>query len=175
MKTRVASGRVRRPTGKYQIPQLIRMFRLAAKLRNEMIAANFTDNGGAIHSAERILNILGQRLNYPGLSHIAHLRHHKDAEFSKAARAAFRRGELVYIEHVAPLRALTCLAIEKCKSESNAPLIRLLRRHYRLVLLTNDEARALNRRNRTKMEQDRLFGIKMVDRGSHKGSSLERR
>jgi hypothetical protein len=33
------------------------MFRKAAALRNEMIAAGFTDNGGAIHSAERILNI----------------------------------------------------------------------------------------------------------------------
>jgi len=42
---------------KYYSGNLIPMFRKAAALRNEMIAAGFTDNGGAIHSAERILNI----------------------------------------------------------------------------------------------------------------------
>jgi hypothetical protein len=40
--------------GKYQPEVLIAMFRLAAKLRNDMIKVEFTDNGGAIHSAERI-------------------------------------------------------------------------------------------------------------------------
>lgn len=50
------------------------MFRLAAELRRRMLDAGFSDNGGAIHSAERILNILGQRLCYPGLSHINNLR-----------------------------------------------------------------------------------------------------
>jgi hypothetical protein len=53
--------------------------------RNEMLAAGFTDNGGAIHSAERILDILGQRLKYPGLSHGNALRHYPKAEFSDAA------------------------------------------------------------------------------------------
>ena len=45
------------------------MFRLAAKLCKRMRAAGFTDNGGAIHSAERILNMLGLCLVYPDLSH----------------------------------------------------------------------------------------------------------
>jgi hypothetical protein len=45
-------------TRKYDAANLIPMFRLAARLRNEMKNAGFTDNGGAIHSAERILNIL---------------------------------------------------------------------------------------------------------------------
>lgn len=55
---------------KYEPLKLVEMFRLAAKLRAQMIAGGFTDNGGAIHSAERILNILGLRLCYPQLSHI---------------------------------------------------------------------------------------------------------
>jgi hypothetical protein len=54
---------------KYQSGNLIAMFGKAAKLRNEMLAEGFTDNGGAIHIAERILNLLGLRLNYTGLSH----------------------------------------------------------------------------------------------------------
>jgi hypothetical protein len=43
--------------GRYQPAMLVRMFRKAAKLRQEMLDAAFTDNGGAIHSAERILDI----------------------------------------------------------------------------------------------------------------------
>jgi len=37
---------------KYEPLQLIEMFRMAAALRNEMLSVGFTDNGGAIHSAE---------------------------------------------------------------------------------------------------------------------------
>jgi len=59
---------------KYHSGNLIPMFRLAATLRKQMLDAGFTDNGGAIHSAERILNILGLCLNYPDLSHINNLR-----------------------------------------------------------------------------------------------------
>jgi hypothetical protein len=70
------------------------MFRLAAKLGKEMRAAGFTDNGGAIHSAERILNILGLCLVYPDLSHINNLRKYGKAEFSVKARAAYDRGLL---------------------------------------------------------------------------------
>jgi hypothetical protein len=72
------------PHGKYDPAVLIRMFRKAANLRNDMLAEGFTDNGGAIHCAERILDILGQRLNYPGLSHGNALRHYKNAEFPDA-------------------------------------------------------------------------------------------
>jgi hypothetical protein len=39
---------------KYPPDTLADMFLLAAKLRNEMRAAGFTDNGGAIHSASRM-------------------------------------------------------------------------------------------------------------------------
>jgi hypothetical protein len=55
---------------KYHPGNLIPMFRLASKLCKQMRATGFADNAGAIHSAERILNILGQYLVYPELSHI---------------------------------------------------------------------------------------------------------
>ena len=96
---------------KYVPETLVPMFRKAAALRNEMVASGFTDNGGAIHSAERILDILGLRLNYPRLTHINNLRDHPDAEFSLAALAAHERGDQVFIEHVSPLRDLTRHAI----------------------------------------------------------------
>jgi hypothetical protein len=151
-----------KPGGKYQPRELIKMFRLAAALRNKMIKANFTDNGGAIHSAERILDILGQRLNYPGLNHINQLRHWPGAEFSEKAKIAHRRGLPVLIEHVAPIRALTCKAIETAKSKSDEPLRRLIKKHYRLVMLTPEETIKLNRLNRSKMDPNRLAkaGIK---------------
>jgi len=75
---------------KYSPENLIRMFRKAAFLRNEMIDFGFTDNGGAIHSAERILDLLGLRLNYSGLNHINNLRNYPGAEFSPAALAQLK-------------------------------------------------------------------------------------
>jgi hypothetical protein len=82
---------------KYNPDNLIPMFRLAAKLCKRMRAAGFTDNGGAIHSGERILNILSLCLVYPGLSHINNLSKHEKAEFSLKARAAYARGDKVLI------------------------------------------------------------------------------
>ena len=76
---------------KYSANNLVPMFRKAATLRNEMLASGFTDNGGAIHSAERILDILGQRLNYPNLSHLNNLRDYPNAELSPAALEAHQR------------------------------------------------------------------------------------
>ena len=140
------------------------MFREAAALRNKMIAAGFTDNGGAIHSAERILDILGQRLNYPRLSHSNNLRDYPGAEFSPAARAAHERGEKVLIEHVSPTRAFTRGAIEKIDSgASDREFKRYVKQHYRLVLLTAKETQRLNKMNRSQMTRDRLgkAGIRM--------------
>lgn len=91
---------------KYEPAKLIAMFRLAAALRGQMQEVGFTDNGGAIHSAERILNILGLRLCYPGLTHINNLRNHPNAPFSAEALIAHEAGEKVLIEHVSPHRAL---------------------------------------------------------------------
>ncbi len=160
--------------GKYQPRILIQMFRLAAALRNKMIKADFSDNGGAIHSAERIINILGQRLNYPGLSHLNNLRHRDDAEFSIKARAAYKKGEKVTIEHVAPIRAFTSKAIEKVRSKSDVPLRRFVKKHFQLVLLTPAEAIQLNRINRTKIDANRLrkAGIKLAPKGTCKPRKL---
>jgi hypothetical protein len=122
-----------------------------------MLALGFTDNGGAIHSAERIVYILGLCLNYPGLGHINNLRHHKGAVFSVEAQAAYRSGTRVLIEHVAPIRDLTRKTIEKIsKGANDAELAAFVREHYQLVLLTPTEALRLNRLNRSRMTSDRL-------------------
>lgn len=142
---------------KYEPTKLVAMFRLAARLRDEMLAAGFTDNGGAIHSAERILNILGQRVCYPGLSHINNLRHREDAPFSVAALAAHNAGERVLIEHVNPHRALTRLAIEQInRTVSDQEFVEFVKSQYQLALLTVAETSRLNKLNRSQIEPDRL-------------------
>ncbi|MDO8360488.1 MAG: hypothetical protein Q7T08_10665 [Devosia sp.] len=157
---------------KYTAEVLLPMFRRAATLRNEMRAAGFTDNGGAIHSAERILDILGQRLCYPRLSHIAGIRSHPNAEFTEAALAAHRRGEKVRIEHVAPLRALTMEVIAlHADGRTDDELLDHVRRHYRLVLLTAEETQALNHSNRSKMDADRIAHLRVVRPGVSKSGA----
>jgi len=142
---------------KYEPTTLVAMFRLAASLRDQMLGAGFTDNGGAIHSAERILNILGQRLCYPGLSHINNLRHREDAPFSVAALAAHKAGTKILIEHVKPHRALTRLAIEQINRQvSDQEFVEFVRSHYELALLTVEETNRLNRLNRSQIDPDRL-------------------
>lgn len=142
---------------RYSPENLILMFRKAASLRNEMIDSGFTDNGGAIHSAERILDLLGLCLNYPGLSHQNNLRTYPGAEFSPAALEAHERGEIVKIEHVSPRRALTRGAIREINNgASDQEFTDYVRKHFRLVLLTPEEFQRLNRINRSEMTQDRL-------------------
>jgi hypothetical protein len=146
-----------RKAPKYHQENLIQMFRLAARLRKEMCDAGFTDNGGAIHSAERILNLLGQRLAYPTLSHINNLRKHPDAVFSTEARIAHAAGQPVFIEHVAPLRDMTRAAISQIESgATNEEFAAFVKGNFRLVLLTREETLRLNRFNRSKMDPDRL-------------------
>lgn len=126
-------------------------------MRDEMIESGFTDNGGAIHSAERILDILGQHLNYPGLGHINNLRNYPGAEFSFAALEAHERGEKVLIEHVSPHRDFTRGAIaEISNGVSDKEFIFYVKRHYRLVLLTVEETKRLNKINRSQMIANRL-------------------
>lgn len=141
------------------------MFRLAAQLRAAMLAAGFTDNGGAIHGAERILNLLGLRLCYPNLSHIHHLRTLPDAPFSENALTAHQTGQQVLIEHVNPHRALTRLAIQSVEEgATDGQLIDFVRSNFRLALLTKTETQRLNKLNRSRIEQDRLTaaGIRLV-------------
>jgi hypothetical protein len=142
---------------KYRPENLIEMFRMAAALRKQMLDAGFTDNGGAIHSAERILGLLGLRLRYPSLGHINNLRKFSQAEFSKEAKAAYEAGEKVLIEHVSPHRALTRRAIEEIEHGATpAEFKAFVKEHFRLVLLTPAEALRLNKLNRSNMVPDRL-------------------
>ena len=150
---------------KYEPQQLVEMFRLAAELRTRMIAAGFTDNGGAIHSAERILNILGLRLCYPELSHINNLRNLPKAPFSENALIAHQSGQRVLIEHVNPHRALTREAIAKIKEDvSDSEFIEFVRNKFQLALLTEVETDHLNKMNRSKIDSNRLSkaGIRLV-------------
>jgi hypothetical protein len=159
---------------KYHDKNLVPMFRLAAKLCKRMRRAGFTDNGGAIHSAERIMNILGLYLVYPDLGHINNLRKYDKAKFSAKARRAHNRGDPVLIEHVAPVRALTRLAIEKIDTMDDAAFVRFVKRHYRLVLLTPEETIRLNRTNRSKMHVHRLAHIRMAAPNRKFPSSVHR-
>jgi hypothetical protein len=117
------------------------MFLKAAAFRNDLVALGFTDNGGAIHSAERILNILGQHLKYPELRHTNNYKKYHTAEFSVAALKAHKRGEEVLIEHVSPIRDFTRKAIKILDNVTNdniqiEKLKDFIKKHYRLVLLT---------------------------------------
>jgi hypothetical protein len=122
------------------------MFRLSARMRDEMLAAGFTDNGGAIHSAERILNILGQRVCCPSLSHINNLRYREDAPFSVAALAENQTSERVLIEHANPHCALTRLVIEQInRPVSDQEFVEFVKSQYQLALLTVAETSRLNK------------------------------
>lgn len=150
---------------KYEPVKLVEMFRLAAELRARMVASGFTDNGGAIHSAERILNILGVSLCYPELSHINNLRQLENAPFSEAALIAHQSGQRVLIEHVNPHRALTRLAVERIEAgASDSDFLDFVRTHFQLALLTEAETVRLNRLNRSKIDPNRLAnaGIRLV-------------
>jgi hypothetical protein len=92
-------------TRKYRADNLLPVLRIFVEARNAALAAGFTDNGGAIHSIERILDILGMHVRYPHLTHINNLKTDPRAEISVAAHEARLRGEAVNIEHVLPQRA----------------------------------------------------------------------
>lgn len=160
-------------TRKYDPDTLIAMFRLAAALRKQMLDFGFTDNGGAIHSAERILNILGLRLCYPDLTHINNLRDHPEAPFSEAAHIAYQKGEKVLIEHVSPHRALTRHAIEQIEADvSDSDFKKFVKKHFQLALLTEAETVHLNSLNRSRLEPDRLrkAGIQLAIRSGRLGA-----
>lgn len=148
---------------KYNSDNLIPAMRLFVKARRAALESGFTDNGGAIHSVERIANILGTRIVYPGMGHINSYKNYSEAEFSRAAWDAYQRGEKVQIEHVAPVRAWSreiCDMIED--GATDAEVEQYVADSYRLVLLTPEERQAVDRRNRSKMCPERLAGIEFV-------------
>jgi len=142
---------------KYNAENLIRMFRRAAAFRRQCVDAGFSDNMGAIHSAERILHLLGPILVHPGMGHLNNLRKHKGAIFSEKALAVHLAGGKVQIEHVAPHRALTCLAIDKIQEGiSDEAFAEFIKSAFQIVLLTPEETAHLNKINRSKIDPDRL-------------------
>jgi hypothetical protein len=152
-------------TKKFTVDDQIQHFRLVAAQRKASNAAGLPDNRGAIHGAERVLGILCQDLCYPGLTHLNNLRHYPKAHFSEAALQAYMAGEPVEIEHVSPHRALTIAAIQKIEDgATDQEFKEYLLCNYKIVLLTKEERRHVDKHNRSKMEPDRLerHGIRLV-------------
>ncbi len=143
---------------KYTQENLLPVLRLFIDARNRAIAAGFTDNGGAIHSVERILDILSQRVCYPGVSHINSLKKSPSpAEFSEAANAVRDQIDQLYIEHVQPQRAYAQKIIERVGAgDTDKQILDFIRTNYRIVILTKAEAGILNRKNRSRISPDRL-------------------
>ena len=143
--------------GKYTPAMLLPALRLFIDARNSAIAAGFTDNGGAIHSVERILDILCQRVKYPYLRHTNSLKKDLRAECSVEAHHARERGEKVLVEHVMPQRAFAQEVIRLVTSHiTDEGIISFIQENYRLVLLTPQETTALNRVNRSRITPNRL-------------------
>ena len=145
-------------TSKYDPDKLLPLFVQAAKMRNQLNKAGLTDNAGAIHTCERIINIISHKLKYPNLSHPNNFKNSEYSRFSIKAKDAFDRNDKVYIEHVSPLRDFTKKAIEIAvkKETSIEELKNFILVNYELVLLTKDETIHLNRINRSKMTPTRL-------------------
>ena len=147
---------------KHNAVNLISALRIASEARLKIRAVGVDDNGGAIHSVERILDILGQRIKYPGLSHINKLKNYAKAEMSVAAFDQIALGGKVEIEHVAQKRALSISMLGFLESpRSDSEISSFVETYYRLVLLTPTERKNLDRINRTKLDSNRLVGIKM--------------
>ena len=151
---------------KYTPKNLLPALRTFAKARNACLKQDFTDNGGAIHSIERIVDILGLALKYPHLSHRNNLKEDKSAEISIEARKALKTGDKVQIEHVLPQRAF---AREVCKKiddgKTDEQIISYIKSEYRLVLLSVGERARLDKSNRSKISKTRLEenGIEIYD------------
>ncbi|XRD81766.1 hypothetical protein ISN76_11220 [Dyella halodurans] len=143
--------------GKYSPVTLLPALRLFIDARNRANEIGFPDNGGAIHSVERILDILCHRVKYPFLRHINSLKTHPDAECSVGAQMARQRGEKVLIEHVMPQRDFAKAVIKLVgDGATNEKVVSFIQEHYRLVLLSQEETTALNRLNRSRMTPNRL-------------------
>jgi hypothetical protein len=150
---------------KYSVADLLFGFRAFAAARAKVLKHGGNDNAGAIHSAERYLNLLGLRLNYDRLSHQNNYRRAADAVFPVPAKAAYARGERVLIEHVAPLLDLTKRVLALVDAGKNDEvLLRYIKRRYKMVLLTPEETLQLNKQNRSRMTSQRLrdAGIKLA-------------
>ena len=150
---------------KYKPAEMLAPLRLFVDARRRALEAGFTDNGGAIHSIERILDILAQRLCYPFISHINSLKKHPNADCSVAAFEARSTGGRLFIEHVMPQREYARRICDMIESgASDEALLHYVRQTYRLVILTEEETLNLNRQNRSRLSPDRLADAGIVVR-----------
>jgi hypothetical protein len=150
---------MRTSKSKYTIENILPLLRHYIKSRNEAIALGDTDNGGAIHSVERKLDALCQRLCYGSGLTSTSWKKAPGIEISEAAFQARERGEFdqIWVEHVLPQRAYALKIIDMVGAgATNDKLCDFIRRTYRLAILTKDETRRLNRMNRSRMTPDRI-------------------
>jgi len=141
--------------------------------RRRVNSEGINDNAGAIHSAERLAELLSLKIAYPGLSHINELRNYDGAKFSKKAWAAFKKGEKVEIEHVSPKRAYTIALLSALsKTNDKNKIKKWIRKNFKLILLTTSERVNLDRVNRIRMCPDRLSGIVMRQRRANEHRRL---
>ncbi len=151
---------------KYNAKNLLPALRLFIEARNKAIEMGFTDNGGAIHSVERIVDMLSMHLCYPHVSHINNLKSDLNAEISVDAHKARENGEPILIEHVLPQRAYAREIIRIVDDgETDDDVIDFINANYRLVLLTKEETKKINKINRSKITADRIAdaGIALHD------------
>jgi hypothetical protein len=144
---------------KYQTDNLMPALRIFAKAREQALKGDFTDNAGAIHSVMRIIHLLQLRLCFPHLSHAKDFKA-EPLEISNAAHRARQRGEPTRIEHVLPERAFArqvCNLIRDGATDKK--VLDHIARSHRLVIVTPEEAAAIDRSNRTRIAPDRLAGI----------------
>ncbi len=147
---------------KYTDDVLLSALRKCIALRDELNSLGFTDNGGAIHSVERVLELLCVRRKY-SLTHINSLKKSHIAERTLGASMALSEGKSVGIEHVHPIREWTRSVIDKVNANcSDDELLSYIDENYRLVLVSKDEARSLDRKNRSKIEVNRLENAGLV-------------
>lgn len=157
---------------KYHTENLLPALRLFIEARNKALEGGFTDNGGAIHSVERILDILSMHVRYPHLTHINGLKTDPAAELSRQAHEARKRGEPLLIEHVLPQRAYAQKVIGLVNGgATDEDVLRFIKENYRLILLTKDETAAINRLNRSRITTDRIAdaGIELFQHEDRRG------
>ncbi|MGA7748535.1 MAG: hypothetical protein WCA63_00140 [Gallionella sp.] len=144
---------------------LIDALRSFDEWRQRVLSKELTDNLGAIHSGERIAEMLSLKIAYPGLTHINNLRHHKElAWFSKKAKAANNKETAVEIEHVYPKRAYTIALLRKLsKTEDTVKIEQWIKKNFKLVLLTRSERANLDKINRTKKRDKADFEAAGID------------
>jgi hypothetical protein len=150
--------------GTIRTETLIEALRSFEGWRKSAHKTGVNDNVGAIHSAERIAEMLSLKIAYPGLTHINNLRHKEFAWFSINAKIAFDEDKKaqIEIEHVSPKRAYTIALLKKIsETEDKVKIKKWVKENFKLALLTPPERAHLDKVNRTRMCPDRLKSVEI--------------